>query len=412
MIKSIKIKLHPNHKQQTQMFRTLNCSRYAYNWAIATQMQNFKDGNKFIGEFELRRMFTEHKKENEWLYAVSNDALKQSIKDACTAYKNFFDKQKKKGYEKYTDRQKQHAKETGKLLTVYNMQGHPKFKKKQENKVKYYMDTDKIEVTSSHVKPEKIADSKRRNRLKANFVKLAESDRIPVNTKYINPRIGFDGISFWLSLVIETESKIEPPATEEGIGIDIGVKELAICSNGSVYKNINKTKIIKKLKKKQRRLQRRVSRKYLKNKKGESYCKTSNIIKSEKQLLKINQRLTNIRHNHLHQTTSEIVKTKPSYIVVEDLNVKGMMSNRHLAKVIQEQCFYEFYRQMEYKTKWNNIKFIEAPRFYPSSKTCSQCGKIKLDLKLKDRIYKCDCGLEIDRDLNASINLCSYGLAI
>ena len=192
-------------------------------------------------------------------------------------------------------------------------------------------------------------------------------------------------------------------------GIDIGIKDLAICSDKSTYKNINKSINTRKLKKKKRRLQRKVSRKYLKNKKGGSYCKTSNIIKSEKQLLKLNHRITNIRHNYLHQVTSEIVSRKPKFIVLEDLNIKGMMKNKHLAKAVQEQCFYEFYRQIEYKCNWNNIEFIVADRYYPSSKMCSCCGNIKKDLKLSDRIYVCsECGNIIDRDYQASVNLMRY----
>ena len=174
--------------------------------------------------------------------------------------------------------------------------------------------------------------------------------------------------------------------------------------------NLQKIDIkIKQLEKKKRRLQRSISRKYLKNKKGDSYCKTSNIIKSEKKLLKITHRLTNIRYNYMHQTTSEIIKREPSFICIEDLNVKGMMKNRHLSKAVQQQGFYEFRRKMEYKSKWNNIQVIIADRFFPSSKLCSCCGKIKKDLKLSERIYKCECGNVIDRDLQAALNLKKYG---
>lgn len=152
-------------------------------------------------------------------------------------------------------------------------------------------------------------------------------------------------------------------------------------------------------------MQRQISRKYLKNKKGESYRKTRNIIKSEKKLLKLNRRLTNIRKNYLHQITTEIINRKPKFITVEDLNVNGMIKNKHLSKSIQEQCFYEFYRQLEYKTKWNNIELRVVDRFYPSSKICHNCGAIKKDLKLSDRIYECECGYIEDRDYNASLNL-------
>ena len=195
----------------------------------------------------------------------------------------------------------------------------------------------------------------------------------------------------------------------EGIGIDLGIKDFAICSDRSVYKNVNKTQKVKKLEKQKRRLQRSVSRSYEKNKKGVSYCKTNNVIKKEKLLLKLNHRLTNIRHGYLHQITSEIVKREPSFIVLEDLNVKGMMKNKHLSKAIQQQGFYEFRRQLEYKSAWNNICVIIADRLFPSSKLCSCCGNIKKDLKLSDRIYKCKCGNVIDRDYQAALNLKRYG---
>lgn len=198
-------------------------------------------------------------------------------------------------------------------------------------------------------------------------------------------------------------------SSNEGIGIDLGIKNLAVCSDKNTYENINKTQRIKKLEKRKRRLQRSISRRYEKNKKGASYCKTSNIIKREKEFLKVTKRLTNIRQDYLHQTTSEIVKRKPSFICIEDLNVSGMMKNKHLSKAIQQQGFYEFRRQIEYKSEWNNIPVIIADRFFPSSKLCSCCGHIKKDLKLSDRIYKCECGNVIDRDFQASLNLKIYG---
>jgi len=224
----------------------------------------------------------------------------------------------------------------------------------------------------------------------------------------MNPRIKYDGLNWYITVGIEYEDSTTL-STNEGIGIDLGIKDLTICSDGNTYKNINKTHKIKKLEKRKRRLQRSISRRYEKNKKGGSYCKTSNIIKSEKELLKLNHRLTNIRQNYLHQTTTEIVKTRPSFIVLEDLNVKGMMKNKHLSKSVQQQCFGEFRRQIEYKSAWNNIQVIIADRFFPSSKLCSYCGNIKKDLKLSDRIYRCECGNVIDRDYQAALNLKKYG---
>ena len=250
--------------------------------------------------------------------------------------------------------------------------------------------------------------SNKKNKQKLNWIKLCEKGRIPTNCKYMNPRFTYDGLHWWLSVSIETENDTNIPQNK-GIGIDLGLKDLAVCSDGNTYKNINKTNKVKKLEIKKRRLQRFISRKYDMNKEGVRYKKTSNIIKREKELLRLSRRLTNIRHNHLHQITSEIVKRKPSFICIEDLNVSGMIKNKHLSKSIQQQGFYEFRRQIEYKSAWNNISVIIADRFFPSSKLCSCCGEIKKDLKLSDRIYLCDCGNVIDRDYQASLNLKQYG---
>jgi len=382
MIKSIKIRLYPNNKQITKLFQYAGCARFAYNWAIAKEQENDKQKNKFLSDNELRKEFTRLKKlpEYRWLNEVSNNVTKQAIKDACNAYKKFF-----KGQCKY-----------------------PKFKSKKHSTPSFYQDTGKIQFTDTHVKVEEFSMSKRRNKQKLNWIRLCEKERIPMNCKYFNPRFTYDGLYWYVSIGIEVDDHNNLPSND-GVGIDLGIKNLAVCSDGNTYKNINKTQKVRKIEKKKRRLQRSISRRYEKNKKGGSYCKTSNIIKREKELLKVIKRLTNIRQNYLHQTTSEIIKRKPSFICIEDLNVGGMMKNRHLSKAVQQQCFYEFRKQIEYKSKWNNISVIIADRFFPSSKLCSCCGNIKKDLKLSDRIYKCECGNIIDRDFQASLNLKQYG---
>ena len=383
MIKTIKVMLCPNNKQNTKLFECAGTARFAYNWALGYEQFNYDVGNDFLSDYDLRKIFTilkQTKKELKWLNDYSNNITKQAIKDAVNSYKNFF-----------------------KGLTEY-----PNFKSRKKSKPSFYADPCKIKFTETHVVLEKLTTSKKRNKQKFNSIRLAEHDRIPVNTKYSNPRITYDGLNWWISVGVEYSDNVEIP-TSDGIGIDIGIKDLAICSDKKTYPNINKTARVRKLKKKKRRLQRKISKKYHKNKKGVCYCKTRNIVKSEKKLLKLNHRLTNIRHNYLHFVTSEIVKRKPSFIVMEDLNVKGMMKHKHLAKAVQEQCFYEFYRQLQYKSDWNNIELITADRYYPSSKKCSCCGNVKKDLKLSDRTYTCsECGFIIDRDLNASINLENY----
>ena len=384
MIKTIKVMLLPNNKQRTKLFECAGIARFAYNWALGYEKANYEAGKPFLSHYELRRIFTKLKTQPEyaWLNDYSNNITKQAIKDACTAYRNFF-----KGITRF-----------------------PKFKSRKKSKPSFYADTFKISFTSTHIKLEKLTTSRKKNKQKFNLVKLAESDRIPIDAKCSNPRITFDGLNWWISVGIDCEKSQEKPDSQ-GIGIDIGIKDLAICSDTNVYPNINKTVKVRKLKKKKRRLQRRVSKKYSKNKKGERYCKTRNIVKSERKLLKLNHRLTNIRHSYLHSVTSEIISRKPRFIVLEDLNVQGMMKNRHLSRAVQEQCFYEFYRQMEYKCRWHNIEFVIADRFYPSSKMCSCCGNIKKDLKLSDRVYHCSvCGFTIDRDYQASVNLMNYRL--
>lgn len=387
MIKTIKVMLIPNNKQKTKLFQSAGVARFAYNWSLARQKENYNNGRKFLSDYDLRKEFTKLKTQEEynWLNNYSNNISKQAIKDACLAYKRFF-----KGQSAF-----------------------PKFKSKRKSKSSFYVDTDKIQFTEKSIKFEKLTLSKKKNKQKLNWVRLAENNKIPVDSKYINPRVTFDGLNWFVSIGVECADNTDI-AENDGIGVDLGLKDLAVISNmDKPYKNINKTQKIKKLKKKKCSLQRQISKKYLMNKKGESYCKTSNIIKTEKILLKLNHRLTNIRHNYLHQITTEIINRKPKFIVLEDLNVKGMMKNKHLSEAIAEQCFYEFYRQIEYKSSWNNIKFIIADRFYPSSKLCSCCKAVKKDLKLSDRVYKCDnCGNVVDRDKNASINLMNYGKSI
>lgn len=383
MIKTIRVMLVPNNKQKTKLFRYASTFRFAYNWTLGREKENYENGGKFISDGDLRKEFTQLKKTEEysWLNEISNNVTKQAIKDACNAYKRFF-----KGYSKF-----------------------PKFKSRKHSTPSFFQDNVKIQFTDTHVKVEGFAVSKKKNKQKLNWIKLAECGRIPTeNVKYTNPRIKYDGLNWYITVGVEYEEYTCLP-TNEAIGIDLGIKDLAICSDGNTYKNMNKTQKVKKLEKRKRRLQRSISRSYEKNKKGESYCKTDNVIKKEKKLLRLNRRLTNIRHDHLHKTTSEIIKRKPSFICIEDLNISGMMKNKHLSKVVQQQGFYEFRRQIEYKSAWNTIPVIIADRFFPSSKLCSCCGNIKKDLKLSDRIYKCECGNVIDRDYQAALNLKKYG---
>ena len=377
--------LVPNNKQQTKLFQYANTARFAYNWALCREKENYRNGGKFISDGDLRKEFTQLKKTDEysWLNEINCDVTKQAIKDACNAYRRFF-----KGYSRF-----------------------PRFKSRKHSILSFYQDNVKIKFSDTHVKLVLVTgkgNAKCKRNQKFCRVRLAEHNRIPTDCRYMNPRIKYDGLNWYLAVGVEYEDSTTVPSNE-GIGIDLGIKDLAICSDGNKYQNINKTQRVEKLEKQKRRLQRSISRSYEKNKKGDSYCKTNNVIKKEKLLLKLNHRLTNIRQDYLHQVTSEIVKREPSFIVLEDLNVSGMMKNRHLSKSVQQQKLYEFRRQIKYKSNWRNILVIIANRYFPSSKLCSCCGKIKKDLKLSDRIYKCDCGNVIDRDEQASLNLKQYG---
>ncbi len=379
MIIAKKIRLKPTPEQEQKMWQAVGAARFVYNWTLDRQIENYKNGGKFISDNELRKEITQLKKDElSWLNQVSNNVAKQAVKDCCVAYKNFFTKKAKR----------------------------PRFKSRKKSKPSFFNDNVKLKVKENSVLIEKIG-----------WIKTNE--QIPMNIKYTNPRISHDGKYWFLSVGVE-QSLEDVQLTDVSLGIDVGVKDLAICSDGQVFKNINKTKVVRKLEKRLKRLQKRVSRKYEMNKKqikgGENRCqfvKTNNIIKLEREIKLLHRRLKNIRSNYLHQTTNQIVKTKPSRIVMETLNIRGMMKNRHLSKAIQQQGLHEFKRQIQYKSKKYGIEFVEADMWYPSSKTCSCCGNIKVKLSLSKRAYHCEsCGISIDRDLNAAINLSRYGLVI
>ena len=250
--------LLPNNKQKTKLFQYAGTARFAYNWALAREKENHGNGGKFISDGDLRKEFTQLKKTDkyEWLNKISNNVTKQAIKDACNAYKRFF-----KGQAKF-----------------------PRFKSRKNSSPSFYQDNVKIQFTDTHVKAEGFSVSKKKNKQKLNWIRLAEHGRIPAGCKYTNPRIKYDGINWYITVGIEYGNSFTHPLND-GMGIDLGIKDLAICSDKNKYQNINKKQGIKKLEKRKRRLQRSLSRKYEKNKKGVIYCKTSNIIKRKEELL-------------------------------------------------------------------------------------------------------------------------------
>ena len=376
MIKSIKIRLSPTKEQEELMFQSVGIARFAYNWGLSKWEEMYKDGLK-PSKAKIRKEFNNSIRKNDdfkWLYNVSGQITAQAFADLEDAYKNFFD----------------------------GLAQRPKFKNKKKSKKSFYVRYDAIKFSNNRVNIEKIGK-----------VKYSSNYKIPKLDKYTNPRCHFDGKYWYLTFGFEHGESQASLNEDLSIGIDLGISHLAIVNHlDKPIKNINKSKEVRRLKKKLKRLQRQVSRKYEMNKKGNQFVKTNNIIKLERQIKLVHRRLNNIRNNHIHQATSKIIKLNPYRVVMEDLNVSGMMKNKHLAEKIAEQKFYEFKRQMKYKCEFNKIEFFEADRWYPSSKACSCCKNIKKDLKLSDRTYICnECGLVIDRDKNASINLGNYKLA-
>lgn len=393
--RSVKIRLLPTKEQEVLFWKSVGVARWSYNYFLSESYrvyQEWLEDNskpKHISEQEVRKYINNHLKKttHTWLKEVGSNVMKQGVKDANISLQNFF----------------RHGK------------GYPKFKSKKRSKPSFYVNYESLSRTSSGFRCEKIGVVKTRESL----------PKIGKNQKYRSPRISFDGKFWYLSVSFETK-RIDVRLTDDKLGIDLGIKELAVVSNqdGTVvkkYHNINKTYEVKRLERKLKREQRKFSRKILINtshcddknrpkyKKELDLCK--NIQKQKHIIQRLYRRLLNIRTNYLHQTTTEIVKTKPSRIVLEDLNVSGMMKNRHLSKALMCQKLYEFRRQIEYKAELYGIEVVIADRFYHSSKTCHVCGNVKKDLKLSDRVYRCDCcGNIIDRDVNASINLANYNI--
>lgn len=378
MKKGFTIRLYPDKNQDILMRKHIGCQRYIYNWALGLNNELYKKEQKKYSTTELGKMLTKYKKQEDvsWLNEVSNATLKESLRNLDKAYVRFFKK----------------------------LSELPKFKSKKHSNSTFYSRYDKI----------KFYPDRTVNLEKIGKVRFKSSYNIDFTTidKFSNPTVTWNGRCWVLNFTIEVEPIINK-LEDKVLAIDLGIKQLAITNiNGLDIPNINKSRVVKALEKKLKRLQRQCSRKYILNRKGESYQKTKNIAKLELKIRKLHRKLKNIRNNHIHQATSKMVKTNPSMIVMEDLCVSGMMKNRHLAKDIAKQGFYKFIEQMKYKCAFRGIKFIQVPRFYPSSKLCSSCGAIKKDLKLSDRVYKCSCGLEIDRDKNAAYNLANYGLSL
>lgn len=373
MPKAYKTEINPTSEQIIKIKQTIGVCRFIYNFYIAHNKEIYQKEKRFISGYDfskwLNNDFISNNPEYKWIKEVGSKAVKQSIMNAEAAFKRFF-----KGFSKF-----------------------PKFKKKKNQDVKCYFP--KNNITDWTVE---------RYRIKIptlGWIRLKEKGYIPTNCKVISGTISQRAGRFYVSVLVDIETQKTNSPVSEPIGIDLGIKEFAVLSNESVYPNINKTKTIQKLNKKVKREQRRLSKKYEIKKRGDKTAASgANINKQILKIQQIHQRLENIRNDYLNKIVNDLVKINPEYIAMENLNVQGMLKNRHLSKAIAQQKFYYF------KTKLRNkLNVVVINRFYPSSKTCSECGWYFKELKLSDRVFECKCcGLTIDRDLNAAINIKNY----
>ena len=375
MLKSFKTEINPTEEQKARIRRTIGICRYVYNFYLGHNKALHDNGEKFMTgksfSLWLNNEYIPNNPDKTWIREVYSKAVKKSIEDGCTAFTRFFKHQS----------------------------DFPKFKKKGKSDVKMYF----VRNNPKDCQCE-------RHRLKIptlGWVRIKEKGYIPTTKDGYMIRSGTVSVKagrFYVSVLVEIPDINIDNNSNEGIGIDLGLKDFAIISNGKTYRNINKSAGLKKLEKQLIREQRSLSRKYENLKKGES-TQRANIQKQKLKVQKLHHKMDNIRTDHINKTIAEIVKTKPSYITIEDLNVKGMMKNRCLSKAVASQKFYEFRTRLKAKCDENGIELRVADRFYPSSKICHHCGSVRKNLKLSDRIYRCECGYVADRDLNAALNL-------
>ena len=375
LLKSFKTEINPTEEQKARIRKTIGTCRYVYNFYLGHNKALHDNGEKFMTgksfSLWLNNEYIPNNPDKTWIREVYSKAVKKSIEDGCTAFTRFFKHQS----------------------------DFPKFKKKGKSDVKMYF----VRNNPKDCQCE-------RHRLKIptlGWVRIKEKGYIPTTKDGYMIRSGTVSVKagrFYVSVLVEIPDVNIGNNSNEGIGIDLGLKDLAIVSNGKTYRNINKSAGLKKLEKQLIREQRSLSRKYENLKKGES-TQRANIQKQKLKVQKLHHKMDNIRTDHINKTIAEIVKTKPSYITIEDLNVKGMMKNRCLSKAVASQKFYEFRTKLKAKCDENGIELRVADRFYPSSKTCHHCGSVRKNLKLSDRIYRCECGYVADRDLNAALNL-------
>ena len=409
IIRGYKVRLEPNNKQTTVLFKFVYNSRYVWNWLVALNIKHYEEHKIYVTDEKVLRTELEvHKEYKEWLQRSSVESLRMIVKDYLAALWKFIKVWNGEGYKPYTKKQIEKAHRTGKELTRYDMQKHPKFKKKGMSELSFYRRYDRIKFENGKVFLECISTSKKRNRQALNWVRLSEKNRIPEGAKYSDPRIKFDGFNWYISVgVAETVEPVE--LIEETVGIDLNIGSLAHCSDGTIVPSINKDKRILKAEKSKKRMQKSVSRSYRMNNAEGEWNKTVNIKRKEKAVLKKTRYVTNIRNDFLHKESTKIVARKPRVIVMEDLNIQGMMKNRHLSKAIQKMKWYLFRTMVKNKSCKQGTLFMLANRYYPSSKRCNCCGAAKKFMHLSERKYICEsCGYVEDRDFNSSYNLRDY----
>ena len=375
MLKSFKTEINPTREQKSRINRTIGTCRYVYNFYLAYNKELHDNGEKFMTgkrfSVWLNNEYIPDHPDKAWIRDAYSKAVKKSIEDGCTAFTRFFKHQS----------------------------AFPNFKKKGRSDVKMYF------VKNN---PKDCACERHRIKIPTlGWVRLKEKGYIPMTKdgwKIKSGTVSIKADRYYVSVLVEIPDPQAVNNRNDGIGIDLGVKDFAILSNGKTYKNINRSARLKKLEKQLRREQRCLSRKYDNLKKGE-VTQRVNIQKQKLKVQKLHHKIDNIRTDYINKIIAEIVKTKPSYITIEDLNVSGMMKNRHLSKAVASQKFYGFRSRLKAKCDANGIELRVVDRFYPSSKLCHCCGRIKKDLKISDRIYRCACGYVEDRDFNASLNL-------
>ena len=375
MLVAFKTELKPTNKQKEKMNQTFGVCRFVYNMYIGKCAEVYETNKTFLSGYSFSKWLNNEFLLNNptflWIKDVGSKAVKKSIMDGERAFKNFFKKKSK----------------------------FPRFKKYNSRRSFYFPKNNKTDLIVE------------RHRIKIptfGFVRLKEFGYIPIGGTAKSCTVSMDAGRYFISVLVEIDDKIKTCKDRTvPIGIDLGIKDLVITSEKKVFKNVNKTKKVKKIKKKLKREQRAFSRKLTNKKRNKQKSSSTNLKKNGDRVSKIHFRLKNIRREYVRYVVNSLVKvnSSPEYIVIEDLNVKGMLKNRHLSNAIRQQLFSYFREYLLRKCFKHGVELRVVDRFFPSSKTCHKCGTIKSNLKLSDRVFKCECGNVEDRDINASLNL-------